>query len=164
MLLLHWALAAGGRGTETHQATLLSEAATEYWEGVRWNAPSKCAKYISDLEVRVALTQLLSDPTVRLTAATVLQALLGDEVKGDDGRNAVVLVRLEVIDLAKNRYETMNHSQHWHDVGQGWRVDTDRSPLGLDRAWVVGSAAAPAAAPPAEVPSATVDPAPVAAP
>ena len=164
MLLLQMALAASGRGTETHQATMLSEAATEYWEGVRWNSPGKCTKYISDLEVRVTLTQLLSDPTVRLTAATVLQAQLGDEPRGESGRPAIVLVRLEVIDLEKNRYETVNYMQHWHGTGQAWRVDTDLSPLGLDRVWVIAPVAPAEPALPAGAPAPEASPPVTAAP
>ncbi len=145
------------RGTEAHQASTLGDDATEYWEGVRWADGDKCAKYIENVDLRVALLNFLSDPKVRLTDATIVQAELGPTPKGDDPRPAVVLVRLEVVDLDRNRYETATYAQHWHEIGQEWFVDIALSPLGTDRPWVIEPA--PAAATPPAPPSTGTPPA-----
>ncbi len=130
-----------GHGSEARQARDLGDAATKYWEGVRWNDPGKSTPYLADLEARVALTQLINDPQVRLTDATVVQVELGVETKGDPVRPAVVLIRLEIVDQARNRYETLNYVQHWSEIGRAWVINSAKSPLAADRPWTTGAAA-----------------------
>lgn len=167
--LVSFALAAG-HGSEARQARTLGENAETYWEGVRWSDPGKAAAFLPDLASRVALTTMLEDGGAKLTGTMIVQVELGVEPKGDEPRPAVVLVRLEIIDVARNRYETVNYVQHWREVGYSWLVDTTLSPLGADRPWVIGlpaAPAAPAAALPAPaVPAAAVPavPAPEASP
>jgi len=144
LALLSFAFASG-HGSEARQARSLGENAETYWEGVRWSDPGKAAAFLPDLASRVALTTLLEDGGAKLTGAMIVQVELGVEPKGTEPRPAVVLVRLEVIDVARNRYETVNYAQHWNEVGYGWLVDTTLSPLGTDRPWVIGAAGAPAA-------------------
>ena len=136
MLLVGLALASG-HGSEARQARSLSDAATLYWEGVRWNDAGKASPFLIDLEARVRLTQILDDAKARLTGATVIQVALGVEPKGDAPRPALVLVRLELIDVARNRYETLDYAQHWEEVGYSWLIDSELSPLGTDRPWVI---------------------------
>lgn len=173
LALVSLALAAG-HGTEAHQARTLGENAETYWEGVRWSDPGKAAAFLPDLASRVALTTMLEDGGAKLTGTMIMQVELGVEPKGSEPRPAVVLVRLEIIDVARNRYETVNYVQHWREVGYSWVVDTTLSPLGADRPWVIGPPAAapatvpptaPTAAPAGESPPAVAPPAaPVAAP
>lgn len=152
---------AAGHGSEARQARTLGENAETYWEGVRWSDPGKASAYLPDLASRVALTTMLEDGGAKLTGTMIMQVELGVEPKGTEPRPAVVLVRLEIIDVARNRYETVNYVQHWREVGFGWLVDTTLSPLGEDRPWVIGEPAAPAPAAPAPAaPPAAPTPAP----
>lgn len=127
---------AGGRH-DARDARLLGDAASTYWEGVRWGDANKAGAYLPGLDTRVALTTMLADPHVRLTDATVLQVELGADPGKDAARTAAVVVRLETIDVQKNRYETLTYVQHWEGHGAVWQVDAAQSPLGVDRPWVL---------------------------
>ncbi len=150
LLALSVALA-GGHGTESRQARALGESATTYWEGVRWADAGKASPFLADIEQRVLLTQMLDTGSAKLTGVTVIQAELGADPKDGAPRPAVVLVRLEVIDMTLNRYSTVDYVQHWQEVGFNWLVDSALSPLGADRPWTVGAPvkAGPAPAEPA---------------
>jgi hypothetical protein len=47
------------------------------------------------------------------------------------------MIRLEIIDVSKNRYDTLTYVQHWQASGSGWLIDEAQSPLGTDRPWVL---------------------------
>lgn len=159
-LLISLAFGFGGHGSESRQAKALGEAASTYWEGVRWGDAGKASPFLTDLEARVLLTEMLDDGKAKLTGVTVIQVELGAQPKDATPRPAVVLVRLEVIDVTRNRYETVDYIQHWHSAGYSWVIDGVLSPLGTDRPWVVRDAAAPA--PTAQAPEAPIAPVPAA--
>ncbi len=159
---------AAGHGSEGRQAKTLGENAETYWEGVRWSDPGKAGAFLPDLASRVALTTMLEDGGAKLTGTMIVQVELGVAPKDAEPRPAVVLVRLEIIDVARNRYETVNYVQHWREVGFGWVVDTTLSPLGTDRPWVIGPPPAPAPpaapAPAPDAPAVVAQPDPLPAP
>ena len=140
LVLMGSALAGGfgnGHGSEARQAKTLGDAASDYWEGVRWNDSNKAGKYLPEMTTRLSLTQMLAEPGVHLTDATVIQVELGTTPKDKGPRPAVAMIRLEIIDVAKNRYDTLTYVQHWKAAGSGWQVDEAQSPLGTDRPWVL---------------------------
>lgn len=140
LVLMGSALAGGfgnGHGSEARQAKTLGDAASDYWEGVRWNDSNKAGKYLPEITTRLSLTQMLAEPGVHLTDATVIQVELGTTPKDKGPRPAVAMIRLEIIDVAKNRYDTLTYVQHWQAAGSGWQVDEAQSPLGTDRPWVL---------------------------
>ena len=140
LVLMGSALAGGfgnSHGSEARQAKTLGDAASDYWEGVRWNDSNKAGKYLPEMTTRLSLTQMLAEPGVHLTDATVIQVELGTTPKDKGPRPAVAMIRLEIIDVAKNRYDTLTYVQHWRAAGSGWQVDEAQSPLGTDRPWVL---------------------------
>ena len=140
LVLMGSALAGGfgnSHGSEARQAKTLGDAASDYWEGVRWNDSNKAGKYLPEMTTRLSLTQMLAEPGVHLTDATVIQVELGTTPKDKGPRPAVAMIRLEIVDVAKNRYDTLTYVQHWQAAGSGWQVDEAQSPLGTDRPWVL---------------------------
>lgn len=140
LLLSAWMPTADAKGHDARDARLLGDAASTYWEGVRWGDPNKAGAYLPALTSRAALTGMLTDPHVRLTDATVLQVELGTAPSKDAPRPAVAVIRLETIDMDRNRYETLTYVQHWLGSGSAWHVDEAQSPLGVDRPWVLAPA------------------------
>ena len=140
LLLWTWTAQAGGfggHGSEARQAKTLGDAATEYWEGIRWNDSGKAGKYLPGMTTRLALTEMLAEPGVHLTDASVIQVELGTAPADKSPRPAVAMIRLEIIDVSKNRSDTLTYVQHWQASGSGWLIDEAQSPLGTDRPWVL---------------------------
>jgi hypothetical protein len=123
---------------EQRDTRTLSDAAVEYWLMVRWNDPGRAAAYLATPEQKLKLAHLLGEPSVRITDAAVIQVVVSDELPEDRlpiKREGTAVVRIEGYDVRLGRVQVQTVEQHWLKAQQSWKVDAERSPLGVDHPW-----------------------------
>lgn len=117
----------------------LAEAASAYWEAVRWNNPQAASTFLDTPEARLGLLKLVDAHTVRLSDAEVRQVDVGPEITDPASlrrREGVALVRVEAYAAAGTRLVQDTIEQHWAQSAAGaWFVDTAKSPVTEDRLW-----------------------------
>lgn len=120
----------------------LADSVQLYWEAVRWGEAAEATVVWAGADTRLRLTEMLADPAVRLTDTQVLALEIEvdrphpDRPKHDLHRGTIV-VRLEGFEETGQRGITETIRQSWVETPTGWFIDAERSPLGVDRPWVV---------------------------
>jgi hypothetical protein len=123
----------------------LGAAVGAYWKAARWGDGAALATFLLEPADRLAVARLVATPTLRVTDATVLQAVVGDELiapkdrkKSDRTarwREGTVLVKVEAYALNSDRLQVETVEQRWLRDARGWHVDTVLSPIDADRPW-----------------------------
>lgn len=123
----------------------LGEAADGYWKSARWCDVAGLSLFLAEPADQLAVARACATPTLKVTDARILQAVVGPELVGprqrhlsdlaERWRTGTVLVQVEAYGVASTRLESTTVEQAWWLGPRGWRVDTAASPLDADRPW-----------------------------
>jgi hypothetical protein len=123
---------------EKRDSAALATAASDYWTMVRWGEAARASAHLENPAQKLQLARLLGDPHVRITDASVLQVVVGDDLPAEQlprKREGTAMVRIEAFDIRGGKVEVQTLEQHWVKVDFTWLVDAEKSPLGAERPW-----------------------------
>lgn len=147
-LLLSLLACSAARRAELREAgdqAQLGAAVDTYWKAARWGDVRTLSTFLIEPADRLAVARVVATPTLRVTDATVLQAVVGPELvepkrrsktdRAERWREGTVLVKVEAYALSSNRLTVETVEQAWVRDARGWHVDTASSPIDADRPW-----------------------------
>ncbi|MFT5680687.1 MAG: hypothetical protein ACI8RZ_001593 [Myxococcota bacterium] len=108
----------------------LSEAAQEYWDGVRWEVDDQSAMFINEDDRALFRSRVDEQRDLeRLVEATVLQVTLDPALEittqNETWRTAIVLTKVEGYTLPAQIVRTEEVSQTWFRTPSGWFLEWD---------------------------------------
>ncbi len=123
----------------------LGAAVDTYWKAARWGDVRTLGSFLLEPADRLAVARVVATPKLRVTDATVLQAVVGPELlepkarsktdRAERWREGTVLVKVEAYALNSDRLTVETVEQAWVRDARGWHVDTAASPIDPDRPW-----------------------------
>ena len=116
----------------------LNEAASAYWDALRWGNVGDAGRYIADADQRLGFLKTHAEGLgFRITEKTVLEVdvspALPEPLENGILRQGRVIVRIEGYTVPDSRLESKVLAQKWDRLATGWYLDVERSePLWID--------------------------------
>jgi hypothetical protein len=110
----------------------LNEAASAYWDALRWGNAGDAGRYIADANQRLSFLKAhVSGLGFRITDKTVLEVnvspALPEPLENGALRQGRVVVRIEGYTVPDSRLESKVLAQKWDRLANGWYLDVEQS-------------------------------------
>ena len=110
----------------------LTEAASAYWDALRWNNIGEAGRFIADAEERLEFLKSHGDGAgVRISEKSLLEVDVSDllDAPDEDGatRYGRVVIQVKGYTAVESKLESHVIAQRWHRLEKGWFLDAGQS-------------------------------------